>query len=160
MKLKRKIISGVISLLGIYCVIAYIFMWPPVVLDYYNWHTYIYAKGWYLCPPHASAAHNPPSLDACMNNLRQIDAAANQFAFEHHLTNGAPINFPDDLTPYIRLNSAGKIPGCPAGGVYSIAVVGSNPVCSISTNPTVKVRVSSFFYKITGPTPRYPHRLQ
>jgi len=72
----------------------------------------------------------------CINNLRQIDTAANQFSQEHHLTNGAPINFPNDLTPYIKLNSAGKIRGCPQGGIYSIKKVGDSPTCSIGTTVT------------------------
>jgi len=76
------------------------------------------------------------SSNACVNNLRQIDAAVKQFALEHHLTNGAPINFPDDLTPYIKLNSVGKIPGCPAGGIYSIKRVGDTPICSLGTTVT------------------------
>ena len=70
---------------------------------------------------------------ACINNLRQIDAAANQFALEHHLTNGDAIHFPDDLTPYIKLNSLGKIPGCPEGGSYSLKRVGELPTCTLST---------------------------
>jgi hypothetical protein len=69
----------------------------------------------------------------CINNLRQIDAAANQFALERQLTNGARINFPNDLTPYIKLNSAGSIPPCPNGGVYHIDKVGTNPTCTMST---------------------------
>ena len=77
--------------------------------------------------PHTSTANH------CINNLRQIDAAANEFALEKHLTNGTPINFPNDLTPYIKLNSAGKIPGCPQGGIYSIKKVGDNPTCTLST---------------------------
>jgi hypothetical protein len=76
------------------------------------------------------------AANACPNNLRQIDAAAQQFALEHHLTNGAPINFPDDLMPYVKLNSAGKVPGCPAGGIYSIKRVGDTPVCSLGTTVT------------------------
>jgi len=79
----------------------------------------------------ATSAANP-----CINNLRQIDAAANQFALEHNQTNGAPIHFPDDLTPYIKLNSAGKIPGCPNGGVYHISKVGKAPTCSLGTTVT------------------------
>jgi hypothetical protein len=76
------------------------------------------------------------SANACINNLRQIDAAANEFALEHSLTNGAPIHFPNDLTPYIKLNSAGKIPGCPQGGIYSIQRVGDTPTCSLGSNVT------------------------
>ena len=74
--------------------------------------------------------------NGCINNLRQIDAAANQFALEHHLTNGEAINFPNDLTPYIKLNSQGKIPACPQGGIYSLKKVGDNPTCSLSNNAT------------------------
>ena len=74
--------------------------------------------------------------NACINNLRQIDAAANQFALENHLTNGDRINFPNDLTPYIKLNSAGKISGCPQGGVYHISKVGDSPTCSLGTTVT------------------------
>ena len=72
-------------------------------------------------------------FNICINSLRQIDAAANKFAVEHNLTNGSPINFPDDLTPYIKLNSQGKIPGCPGGGIYTIKKVGDTPICSLGT---------------------------
>ena len=76
------------------------------------------------------------SADPCVNNLRQIDAAANQFALEHHLTNGSPINFPGDLTPYIKLDANGKIPSCPSGGIYHLSKVGENPTCSLGTTVT------------------------
>ncbi len=76
------------------------------------------------------------SVNVCVNNLRQIDAAAHQFALEHSLTNGMPINFPNDLTPYIKLNSAGKIPGCPQGGIYTLKKVGDAPTCSLGTTVT------------------------
>lgn len=76
----------------------------------------------------ATSCGNP-----CINNLRQIDAAAQQFALEHQLTNGSPIHFPADLTPYIKLNSAGSIPPCPQGGVYHLSQVGEVPACTMST---------------------------
>ena len=77
---------------------------------------------------HATSSTNP-----CINNLRQIDNAANQFALEHDLKTGAPIHFPGDLTPFLKLNSAGKIPPCPAGGIYHLTKVGETPTCSMST---------------------------
>jgi len=73
---------------------------------------------------------------ACVSNLHQIDGAATQFALEHHLTNDAPIHFPDDLTPYIRLNANGKIPSCPAGGIYHLSKVGDVPTCSLGNTVT------------------------
>jgi hypothetical protein len=74
--------------------------------------------------------------NACINNLRQIDAAANQFALEQKQTTGATINFPNDLTPYIKLNSGSSIPACPAGGTYADAAVGNTPTCTLSTTVT------------------------
>jgi hypothetical protein len=86
--------------------------------------------------PNFVKARSTAQANACINNLRQIDAAANQFALEHSKTNGEAINFPDDLTPYIRLNAQGKIPSCPAGGVYSLKRVGDIPTCSLDTTVT------------------------
>lgn len=88
-----------------------------------------------LATPNFSGSHHSLA-NHCINNLRQIDAAANQFALENHLTNGDRINFPNDLTPYIKLNSAGRIPGCPQGGVYSLKKVGDAPTCSLGTTVT------------------------
>jgi hypothetical protein len=68
--------------------------------------------------------------------MRQIDAAANQFALEHRLKTGAPIKFPDDLTPYIKLAREGKIPACPQGGSYYVWWVGQTPKCTLGN--TVK----------------------
>ena len=76
--------------------------------------------------------HYTSGANACINNLRQIDAAANEFALENSRTNGDPIHFPGDLTPYIKLDAHGNIPHCPAGGKYSLARVGDAPICSLS----------------------------
>src|ERR1051325_4154907 len=66
--------------------------------------------------PHFVKARPTSCANACINNLRHIGAAINQFALEHQLPNGTTIRYPEDLTPYIKLNSAGKIPPCPDGG--------------------------------------------
>jgi competence protein ComGC len=86
--------------------------------------------------PNFVKARATSQANTCINHLRQIDAAANQFALEHGKTNGEAINFPDDLTPYIKLNSQGKIPSCPSGGIYSIKRVGDTPTCSLGTTVT------------------------
>ena len=54
--------------------------------------------------PNFIKARASSQANACINNLRQIDAAANQFALEKGKTSGQSINFPTDLTPYIKLN--------------------------------------------------------
>jgi hypothetical protein len=63
--------------------------------------------------------------NACINNLRQLDAAKNQWALEKvKKTGDAPTK--EDLLPYLR-----KWPTCPQGGTYTIGPVGEAPTCSI-----------------------------
>ena len=83
--------------------------------------------------PNFVKARATSQCNACINNLRQIDSAANQFALEKGQTTGAPINYPTDLIPFIKLNSNASIPQCPAGGTYDCTLVGTNPTCSLST---------------------------
>ncbi len=86
--------------------------------------------------PNFVKARATSQANACINNLRQIDAAANQFALEQHKTTGAAISYPTDLTPYIKLNAAGSIPSCPAGGSYTESAVGTAPACSLANTVT------------------------
>jgi prepilin-type N-terminal cleavage/methylation domain-containing protein len=81
--------------------------------------------------PNFVSARARAQASACINNLKQIDGAANQFALEQGKKTGDPIHFPADLTPYIKLNAAGSLPGCPAGGSYSDNSVGAQPQCSL-----------------------------
>lgn len=76
--------------------------------------------------------------NACINNMRQIDAACQQIAFAKGLAAGATINYPTDLTPYIKLNLNGNIPPCPAGGTYALNPVGTIPsvTCSLANTVT------------------------
>ena len=83
--------------------------------------------------PNFVKARATSQMNACINNLRQIDAAANEFALEKGKKTDDPITYPTDLTPYIKLNSASSIPPCPAQGTYTLANVGNNPVCTLST---------------------------
>jgi prepilin-type N-terminal cleavage/methylation domain-containing protein len=83
--------------------------------------------------PNFVKARATSQQNACINNLRQIDAAANQFALEQKKNTGDTISFPNDLTPYIKLNANSLLPGCPAGGTYACSIVGTNPSCTLNT---------------------------
>jgi len=87
--------------------------------------------------PNFVSARARAQASACISNLKQIDAAANQFALEQHKKTTDPITYPGDLTPYIKLNAVGSIPGCPAGGLYSVGVVGAIPQATCSLDNTV-----------------------
>jgi prepilin-type N-terminal cleavage/methylation domain-containing protein len=84
--------------------------------------------------PNFRNARARAQAEGCINNLRQIEGAADEFALESGKKDGDSINYPDDLTPYIKLNSASKIPGCPAGGIYSLSAVGTRPACSLGNS--------------------------
>jgi hypothetical protein len=65
--------------------------------------------------------------NACINNLRMIDGAKQQFALERQKLSVSPVN-PADILPYLRGN---VMPACPAGGVYTINMVAMPPTCSV-----------------------------
>jgi len=83
--------------------------------------------------PNFVKARATSQANACINNLRQLDAAANQFALEKGRTTGSTFTLTTDLTPYIKLNSNNSIPACPAGGSYVLSIVGTNPTCTLSS---------------------------
>jgi len=79
----------------------------------------------------AAAARANSQRNACINNLRQIDAAKNEFALEKRKANGAVVT-EADIKPYIKLDASGNLPKCPAGGKYTIGKVGELPTCSVA----------------------------
>jgi prepilin-type N-terminal cleavage/methylation domain-containing protein len=87
--------------------------------------------------PNFVRARATSQQNACINNLRQINSAVQQWAVE---TGQAPGSAPPnnvDLSPYVQLNSNSSIPLCPTGGSYTINDIGVVPqvVCSLSTLP-------------------------
>jgi len=87
--------------------------------------------------PNFVKARATSQANACINNMRQIDAAVQQWALETHQVTGAQPVLGSDLTPYIKLNSASSIPSCPAGGTYTVGTVGASPQVSCSLGNSV-----------------------
>ena len=85
--------------------------------------------------PNFVKARATSQQNACINNMRQITAAVNEWALETGQQTGATVNYPNDLTPYIQLNSSSSIPPCPSSGSYTVGTVGNIPQvsCSLST---------------------------
>jgi len=70
-------------------------------------------------------ARNTPSAASCINFLRQLDGAKQQWALENHkATNDAP-SWPE-ITPYLKNPAV-----CPHGGTYTLGRVSELPKCSI-----------------------------
>jgi prepilin-type N-terminal cleavage/methylation domain-containing protein len=85
--------------------------------------------------PNFIRARQKSQQNACINNLRQIDGAINEWALENGQTTGATVANVMTVSAYIKLNSSSSVPGCPAGGTYSTSTVGANPqvTCSLSS---------------------------
>lgn len=64
---------------------------------------------------------------ACINLLRLIDAAKQQWALEKQKPAGALLTAAD-LAPYLKTP---VLPPCPAGGVYTLNPAGQPPLCNI-----------------------------
>jgi prepilin-type N-terminal cleavage/methylation domain-containing protein len=85
--------------------------------------------------PNFVKARRSAQTNACINNLRQIDGAKQQWALETgQQSTVSPGN--TDLQPYLGRGDAGSISGiyCPlvtasALGGYTVGVVGSPPKC-------------------------------
>ncbi len=75
--------------------------------------------------PNFVKARATSQQNACINNLRQIDAAKQEWALEKGKS-ASDTPTKEDLLPYLR-----RWPVCPAGGTYTINAVGERPVCSI-----------------------------
>ncbi len=75
-------------------------------------------------------ARTTSQKNACINNLRQIDGAVDQYAIEMKLSTGdsVPMSVLIGSDSFIK-----KTPECPAGGSYSDPnAVGTDPTCTES----------------------------
>ena len=129
-----KILGTVIALAGsMWLGLSFALMWPPL-MHQEHWHR------------------------TCANNLRQIDAAKEQWALESGIEDGDPINDPE-VHMYIL---GGNTPECPNGGEYIFKVVGEDPICTYSADrvtPPRKIRTSLFTYRMEHSTDPEMHRL-
>jgi len=83
-----------------------------------------------LAARYGLAPTNSPAVDAlnaCINNLRQLDGAKQQWALENRKT-AEDVPGRQDLLPYIR---ADRLPQCPGGGRYTVGAVNVSPTCTI-----------------------------
>lgn len=81
--------------------------------------------------PTSVKARATSRTNACINNLRQIDAAKLQWALELKQPSTAS---PDqgDIQPFLGRGSAGNWPTCPASGIYTIGNLSTAPSCSVA----------------------------
>ncbi len=79
--------------------------------------------------PNFVKARTTAQMNACINNLRQIEGAKQQWILEK---NKAPGDIPTaaDLDAYLRGGGFSQLK-CPAGGTYTINAGDKQPTCSV-----------------------------
>lgn len=78
--------------------------------------------------PAFAKAKNTSQKNTCLNNLRMIDAAKQQWALENGKT-ATDVPKWEDIQPYLG-RGRGTL-RCPSGGEYTVGAVGIRPTCSI-----------------------------
>lgn len=86
--------------------------------------------------PNFVKARTQSQANACVNNLRQIDSAKQQWALEFKKAQSASPSS-TDVTPYIGRGANGTYPTCPvAGGTYKPNKMDTVPTCSLVSTLT------------------------
>jgi len=92
--------------------------------------------------PNFVRARTTAQMNACINNLRQIDGAKQQWALENKVGQSATPGA-TDVQPYMGRGSGGTLPACPADSSktftssYSLGDVSTAPSCKIVTSSHV-----------------------
>ena len=82
--------------------------------------------------PNFVKARTTSQQNACINNLRQMDGAAQQWALETKQAPGVSVSL-NQTKPYLKLQTGGNLPDCPAGGTYSASwSITASPTCNIT----------------------------
>lgn len=81
--------------------------------------------------PNFVRARTTSQQNACINNLRQIDGAIQQWALENNKASSSSVTS-GNVTPYLGRGASGQFPTCPSGGTYSLTTVSVKPTCSKS----------------------------
>ena len=85
-----------------------------------------------IAVPNFMQARTNARKNACINNLRLIDAAAEQWAMENNADTGDAVTLAN-VSAYLKNNA---LPNadllCPASGTYAVTVVGAKPTCTVA----------------------------
>ena len=84
-----------------------------------------------IAVPNFVKAREASRSKACVSNLKQIEAAKEQWAMDTKAAATAAVTLASDLvggTLYIK-----AAPACPSSGTYTANAMNADPVCSIGT---------------------------
>ena len=80
-----------------------------------------------IAMPSFTNARSTSRTNTCINNLRQLNSAKDQWAMENAKTETDSVTLPD-VAPFIK----GGVPICPASGTYQFTVVRTGATCTVT----------------------------
>lgn len=83
--------------------------------------------------PNFVRARNTSQTNACINNLRQIDGAKQQWALENKQVSAASPSM-GVIQPYLGRGTGGNVPTCPASGTYTVNDLLTAPTCTTANH--------------------------
>lgn len=92
--------------------------------------------------PNFLRARSTSEQNACINNLRQIDGAVQQWALESGASPNDSVT-PSDIQPYMGRGTAGTLPWCPLDSThsftrsYGLNTVANAPMCKLGGKGTI-----------------------
>ena len=85
-----------------------------------------------IAVPNFIKARETSRTKSCIANLKQIDAATEQWAMDQKATTGATVPLAGVLVGTGTTNYIKNLPTCPSSGTYSTPTVGTPPTCTVS----------------------------
>jgi prepilin-type N-terminal cleavage/methylation domain-containing protein len=82
--------------------------------------------------PNFVKARTTAQKNACINNLRQIDGAKEQWALEQKKSAGTVTTGTGDVDAINKYIKGEATPKCPAGGTYTYNAVDALPACNVA----------------------------
>jgi prepilin-type N-terminal cleavage/methylation domain-containing protein len=96
--------------------------------------------------PNFIRARTKSQQNACINNLRQIDGAIQQWALENKkASTDSPATSGSDIQPFLGRGTLGTLPSCPSGSStnftdnYALLSVADAPTCKIAGTASTTV---------------------
>ncbi len=86
-----------------------------------------------IAVPNFVQARTQARTNTCINNLRLIQAAIDQWAIENNVAETATVTAAN-IQPYFKGNA---IPAEPTGGSYTVTTVDAAPTCSVGGTHTL-----------------------
>ena len=90
--------------------------------------------------PNFLRARSTSQQNACINNLRQLDGATQEWALETGQTGTATVGGAQ-VEPYLGRGTTGQLPYCPLDSTktfttsYTLTTVAAQPTCNLGTDP-------------------------